>query len=402
VRSLGLDVAFAVVCAWAGFVLATEAVRLVEHPDLLLPARLVAVLHGGSVAWRRICPWAALVQLLLTAAVFVGVLGLPGHLLGPAVVFVVYGSAVTLDRRWALLHLAAVVAATVVLLRLEPLSPGWPSTVLYVLVITAAWCLGLVVRALQVLAVENGRRAAELEQARLELARSAVASERVRMARELHDVLAHSMSVIAVHAGAARLAVGTDPAHEREMLARIEALTRGALGEMRRLVTVLRDEEEEETAVRDPAPSLGRLHELVSQVVDAGVVVDVRTRGRLDGVPPGVSLTAYRVVQEALTNVLRHAGPTTARLAVAAEGGSVRVCVEDDGPAGDLRRPVSAGSAGGHGTVGMRERVALYGGTVTSGPAPGGGWRGRGRVPYPGGGTEGRRVGEECRFRGSP
>ncbi|MGK5173080.1 sensor histidine kinase [Geodermatophilus sp. CPCC 205761] len=382
-RSLALDVAFAAVCAYAGFVLATEAVRLVGNTDMLLSARLVAVLHGGSVAWRRVNPWAALIQLLLTAAVFVGVLGLPGHLLGPAVLFVVYGSAATLSRRWALLHLAVVVTGTVVLLRSEPLFPGWPSTVLYLLTITAAWCLGAVVRTLQVLARENGRRAAELEQARLELARSAVAAERLRMARELHDVLAHSMSVIAMQAGGARLAVGTNPDRERAMLAQIEGLTRAALAEMRRLVAILRDQDEE-AAVLDPAPSLGRLHELVSRVVDAGLTVDVRTEGPLDDIPPGVSLTAYRVVQEALTNVLRHAAPTTARLAVRARAGLLTVCVEDEGPGGGPRPAERDGSGGptGHGTVGMRERVALYGGTVTSGPAPVHGWRVEARIPY--------------------
>jgi len=382
-RSLALDVAFAAVCAYAGVVLATEAVGLVGNTDMLLPARLVAVLHGASVAWRRVNPWAALLQLLITAAVFIGTLGLPGHLLGPAALFVVYGSAATLHRRSALVHLAVVLAATAVLLQLEPLAPGWSSTILYLLIITAAWCLGAVVRALQVLARENGRRAAELEQARLELARSAVASERVRMARELHDVLAHSMSVIAMHAGAARLAVGTDPDREREMLARIEGLTRGALGEMRRLVTVLRDQDEEEAATRTPAPSLGGLHELVSRVVDAGVTVDVRTEGELDDVPPGVSLTAYRVVQEALTNVLRHAGPTTTRLAVTGRAGLLTVRVEDEGPAGGPPTPThDASGSGGHGTIGMRERVELYGGTVTSGPAPGRGWRVDARIPY--------------------
>jgi signal transduction histidine kinase len=376
------------VCAYAGFVLATEAVGLLENPGLMWPARLVAVLHGGSVAWRRLNPWAALIQLVSTAAFFVGVLGLPAHLLGPAVLFVVSGGAVVLARRPALLHLMGVLAATVLLVRLEPMFPGWPSLVLYLVVIAAAWAIGVVVRRLQELARENGRRAAELERARLELARSAVASERVRMARELHDVLAHSMSVIAMHAGAARLAVGTDPDRERAMLARIEGLTRGALGETRRLVTVLRDQDDEGTGVRVPAPNLGRLHELVSRVVEAGVTVDVRTQGDLDDVPPGASLTAYRVVQEALTNVLRHAGPTTARLAVTVESGLLVVCVEDDGPVGGAPRTedIDDDSVGGHGMLGMRERVALYGGSMASGPAPGGGWRVEVRIPYGEGG----------------
>ncbi|MGY1682613.1 sensor histidine kinase [Geodermatophilus sp. SYSU D01176] len=331
--------------------------------------------------------------------------------------FVVYGSAVRLGRRAAAVHLGAVLVAAVVLLRLSPMFPGWLSVVLYVALITSAWSLGAVIFTLQSLARENAQRAAELEQARLELARHAVAAERVRMARELHDVIAHNMSVIAMHAGVARLAVGTDPDAERGLLAGIEGLSRNALAEMRRLVTFLRDQDDaaaegQPAGALDPAPSLRRLHELVSRVVEAGVTVDVHVDGALDDVPPGVSLSAYRVIQEALTNVLRHAGPTTARLSVAAQDGMVSICVENDRPITAVRRAIAPG---GHGTIGMRERAELYGGTLLSAPSPegAGGWRhesrtrgcagdpcSRRRRPAPGPGGPARDVRARPRHRG--
>lgn len=371
--------------AYAGFMLATEAVALVDQPTSLALARLLAVVHGASVALRRVTPRLALLLLLLTAATFAVPLGLPVWMLGPAVLFVAYGSAVRLGKRRGSPDLGALLVGAVVLLHMAPFFVGWPSVLLYLALITAAWCLGAVVFTLQALVRENGQRASELEQARLELARHAVAAERVRMARELHDVIAHSMSVIAMHAGAARLAVGTDPDGERALLGGIEALSRSALGEMRRLVTVLRDQDEVPSGdhraapVLDPAPGLRELHRLVSPVVEAGATVDVRTGGDVDDVPPGVSLSAYRVVQEALTNVLRHAGPTTVRLSVTAQDGVVDICVENDRTADGVRHTAVPG---GHGTTGMRERVELYGGTLRSGPVPDGGWRVAARIPY--------------------
>lgn len=372
------------VAAYAGFLLSTEAVGLVDGSGSLAAARLVAVIHGASVALRQFRPRLAVFVLLVTAVVFVWPLGLPVWMLGPAVLFVAYGSAARLGRRRALVDLGVLLVAAVLLLRLGPFFVGWPSAVFYVALITSAWSLGAVVFALRSLARENAQRATELEQARLELARHAVAVERLRMARELHDVIAHSVSMIAMQAGVARLAVGTDPDAERGSLAVIEDLSRNALAEMRRLVVFLRDQDEaaagrEPAAALDPAPSLGRLHELVSGVVEAGVTVDVHTQGDLHEVPPGVSLSAYRVIQEALTNVLRHAGRTTARLSVAVRGGIVSICVENDRPVVGGR---SAAAPGGHGTVGMRERAELYGGTVRSGPTPEGGWRVEARIPY--------------------
>jgi signal transduction histidine kinase len=250
--------------------------------------------------------------------------------------------------------------------------PGLDSLALYLGLIAAAWFLGDIVRRWQTLAREHAAQVRELQVAREELARHAVTAERVRIARELHDVVAHYMSIVAMHAGAGRLAVGTDPEAERVALRVIEDTTRVALGEMRRLVAVLREDGATQAPL-GPVHGLGDLPGLTAGVAAAGVTIDVRTSGDLASLPDGVSLAAYRVVQEALTNVVRHAAPTRARVVVTAGADdTVHLSVEND--AGARRRP-SAAAGGGHGTTGMRERVELYGGTFASGPAEGGGWR---------------------------
>jgi signal transduction histidine kinase len=148
---------------------------------------------------------------------------------------------------------------------------------------------------------------------------------------------------------------------------------------MRRLVTVLRDGDAE-AAGRSPVPGLTDLPALVASVAAGGLTVEVRTEGALDAVPAGVSVAAYRVVQEALTNIVRHAGHTSARVFVRADSAEVTVRVENDAPSDPSVQVASAG--GGHGTVGMRERVELYGGTLDSGPTAQGGWTVQARLPH--------------------
>jgi signal transduction histidine kinase len=149
---------------------------------------------------------------------------------------------------------------------------------------------------------------------------------------------------------------------------------------MRRLVTVLRDTDEVGPAL-DPAPGLPDVHQLVAEVAAAGVTVEVHTEGDLASVPDGVSLAAYRIVQEALTNVVRHASPTQARVLVTIGDGEVVLEITDDGATGTAAR-AAAPTPGGHGTIGMRERAALYGGELVAGPRPEGGWRVAARLPY--------------------
>jgi signal transduction histidine kinase len=217
-------------------------------------------------------------------------------------------------------------------------------------------------------------RADRLEREREEQARQAVADERLRIARELHDVVAHSMSVIAVQAGVANHVIDSRPEQARTALATVETTTRAALVEMRRLLGVLRRPDEPAGSLA-PAPGLADVPRLVAQFASAGLPVDVTMLGTPDTVPDGVDLSAYRIVQEGLTNVLRHGGPK-AWLTIDRRPGCVRLSVADDGPAR------ADGNAFGHGLIGMRERVALFGGTLTAEPRPGGGFDLVATLPY--------------------
>ncbi|MFF7197510.1 sensor histidine kinase [Streptomyces sp. NPDC008079] len=209
--------------------------------------------------------------------------------------------------------------------------------------------------------------------------------ERMRIARELHDVLAHSISVINVQAGVALALMDERPEQARTALVTIKAASKEALGEVRQVLSTLRAPGE---APRSPAPGLDRLPELVEQAGSAGLKAEVTVDGAPAPLPPGVDLAAFRIVQEALTNIVRHSGSRAARIRLGYRSGSVEVTVDDDGPA------VAGGeSGGGNGLVGMRERSVALGGTLEAGPRPDGGFRIRALLPIvapgvPAGGTE--------------
>jgi signal transduction histidine kinase len=213
---------------------------------------------------------------------------------------------------------------------------------------------------------DRERRAELAERERDLAAREAVVEERARIARELHDAIAHNVSMMVVQAGAERRVLESDQDGTREVLSTIESIGRGALTEMRRLVGMLRSDAEEPLA---PQPGLGDLGTLVTQVREAGLPVDLLVEGERRELPVGLELSAYRIVQEALTNALKHAGDAHASVRVHYGADSLELEIVDDGD-GDTS-PVSSG---GHGLVGMRERVALYGGRFDAGRGPGGGF----------------------------
>ncbi len=223
-------------------------------------------------------------------------------------------------------------------------------------------------------------RAERAEQDRVEEARRAAEEERARIAREMHDVVAHSMSVMVVQAGGARRVLDKDPARAEHALQLIEETGREALTEMRRLLGVLREDDGADAPERLPQPSLDSLDDLVEECRAAGLPVAVRRRGDERPLPPGIDLAAFRIVQEALTNVRRHAGPAVAGVTITYAEGAVEVEVADNGR-GLGADPPSSGDGPGHGLVGMRERVALYGGSVSAGPRPGGGFAVRAQLP---------------------
>lgn len=240
------------------------------------------------------------------------------------------------------------------------------------------WAAGVVVR----LRLERERllreRNAALHRDQEANARAAVAAERARIARELHDVVAHAISVTVMQARGGRAVLGRDEEEVRRALDAIEQTNTAALSDMRRLLAVLRDTEGEPDGRAAPQPSLANLEKLVEQVRAAGLAVELAVTGsprnHATAVPPGVDLSAYRIVQEALTNVLKHAGPTaTARVEVDYGPDSLRVTVLDDGVGPlDPTRTAAAADGSGHGLVGIRERVAVIGGRVEAGPGTAG------------------------------
>lgn len=238
----------------------------------------------------------------------------------------------------------------------------------------AAFFFGTTVRNRRLFALQAEERERLLEREREEEARRAVADERLRIAQELHDVVAHSMGVIAVQAGVGAHVIDTDPTEAKKSLEAISKTSRSTLTELRRLLGVLRDDTGAELG---PAPGLADLGALVADVGTAGLAVDVCIAGDGTDVPPGIDFTAYRIVQEGLTNVLKHAGPARATVNVTYQPGVVALEILDDG------RGVNGRATGsGHGLIGMRERVGVYGGSLEAGPRTGGGYRVAATLPY--------------------
>jgi signal transduction histidine kinase len=345
-------------------------------PPLSPVGYAVLLAHVLPIPLRRRFPRTVLAVALVSGAAFRH-LGVPPFVTGPVVLLPIYSVAAQCPRPTSL----AVLGAAVLALATVGLDAGgW---VTWALVFGGAWSLGHYVRTRRLYTAALEERARELERAREELARQAVAEERLRIARELHDVVAHSMSVIAVQSGVGAHVIDSQPDEARKALAAIEATSRSALREMRRLLGVLRDEPASPASLA-PAPRLSDLDGLVAQVADAGLLVDVQVDGARPEVPAGVDVTAYRIVQEALTNVIRHAGTQRARVAIRYREQEVAIEVTDDGrgaPPGD--GPLSRG---GLGIAGLRERVAVYGGELEAGPRPEGGFRVAARLPFEGAG----------------
>jgi signal transduction histidine kinase len=235
------------------------------------------------------------------------------------------------------------------------------------------WLAGLALGSQLKTAASAVERAERLEREREAEARAAVAEERARIARELHDIVGHSVSVMTVQASAVRRLLREDQEREREALITVEETGRAALAEMRRLVGVLR--RHEETPALVPQPSLDHVEKLVEQTREAGLPTRLTVEGDASPLPAGIDLTAYRLVQEGLTNALKHARASHAEVLVRYVDGSVELVVSDDG--------IGTGNGGGsgHGLVGMRERVAVVGGELAAGPRPNGGYELRARLP---------------------
>ncbi len=241
------------------------------------------------------------------------------------------------------------------------------------LVICSVWVIGRSAGAWQRGETAAARRLHEVESDHEEAAAEVLRQERGRLARELHDVIAHGVSVMGVQAAAARAVLRTDPDASAVALRAVEEQSRECIAELQRLLGVLREGVVE--APVEPQPGLGHLDPLLSRVRAAGVPVELHLHGTVRAVPPGIDLTAYRVVQEVLTNTLKHAGPARAEVSVTYGPAALAIAVTDDG------RPARASAGAGHGLVGMRERVILYGGTVSAGARRTGGFQVLARLP---------------------
>ena len=356
-----------------------------DFTPLVLPL-LAAVV--GSLLWRRRHPVAVLAIVSLSAILW-AIFDPIGDGVLPLLVGL-YSVAVWEPNRRHAVGAAVGVAAIVVVVMVVQVALDdleLLGLVLFSLVFVGAWMVGWVVRIRRELA---GERTARREETLREESRAAAAAERVRIARELHDVVAHSVGVMTVQAGAARMTARGNPAAATDVIAAIEESGREAMQELRRIVTVLRAHPDAATqSPLTPQPGLADLGELKSRLEGAGVGVAVEVEGTARVLPPAVDLTAYRIVQEALTNVLKHAGPATATVRVRYTEATVELEIADNGQA----RPGDPIPERGHGLVGMRERASLFGGTVEAGPHPQGGFQVRAVLPAPPGdaGLEERR-----------
>ena len=299
-----------------------------------------------------------------------------------------WGVARHAGRRQSMVALVAGLVAASAALALQPSGvvdlASWVSTLLGAAV---AWLVGENMRhrrarwhALEERAALLEERTRMLDREREERTRQALVGERLRIARELHDVVAHSMSVVAVQSGMAQLVLDTRPEDARSALAAIESTSRSALTEMRRLLEVLRQDDEPHAALA-PAPGLADVPALVEHVRGTGRLVDLTVDGDVARVPQALDLTGYRIVQEALTNVVKHGGGRAAvRVAV---DDDLRIEVTDTGRT-EITEPAASTTAGGHGLVGMRERVAVFAGCLDAEQLPDGGFRVVARLPLAG------------------
>jgi signal transduction histidine kinase len=371
------DLAVAGLTGVAQLLLTTGAAR--GQPDrqpLDLLAYLLLVAGPVALVWRWRSPVWVLAAVTASNVLYFAL----GYPYGPAwlSLIVAIWTAVTAGARraaWvtALAGLAAYFALAALVGRAEPVNP---------VTVAAHLSTLLLVLAVAEVAVAGRQRRLDAERTRAEEARRRAGEERMRIARELHDVLAHNISLINVQAGVALHLMDEQPGQSRSALVAIKQASNDALGELRSVLDVLR--QGDEAPPRAPASGLARLDGLVAGAGATGLEVGTRVEGTPRPLPAGTDLAAYRIVQESLTNVTRHAGPASASVLIAYGEKDLTVQVDDDG-----RGPVApAGGSGGNGIRGMKERVAALGGELTTGPRPGGGFRVLARLPLS---TEGDR-----------
>jgi signal transduction histidine kinase len=335
---------------------------------------VLVVCACAPLAVRRRYPVTVLAVVTLATAIYQATFNPPSVLMF-APLLAVYTVGAHRDRTTLLV---SALATAIALIGSQLIGSGaenfWPTLVSTGALVAVAGAFGDATRVQRAYVAAVEQRAAEAERTREEEAHRRVDEERLRIARELHDVVAHSLSIIAVQSGAAAHVIDSDPAQARRSLDAIRLTSKEALDELRSMLGVLRAEGDADAPLA-PVPGLARIEDLAAPVRAAGYEVRVVTQGSLIDVPTLVDASAYRVVQEALTNVVRHAGPASVDVTVSRDTESLSVSVEDDGagPSGEL--------SAGHGLAGMRERVTALGGTFSAGPRSGGGFAVRASIP---------------------
>jgi signal transduction histidine kinase len=348
-----------------GFLVWAELEALfVNDPGPGWARALVGAGYVLPLLWRRRVPVAVMIAIAAVAAARAFTVDTPddGAMPFPALLVATFSVGLYVRRLPLAIGAGAVPIALVLALSRSPEWRGSRTIVDYTILtffVVGAWVAGYAIR----------RRALQVHEG----AREAVAAERARIARELHDIVAHSVSIIALQAGAAEALVDRDPAAAREHIGSVRRTAHEALAEMRRLLDVLREDE----PVYAPTPELSHVEDLVAASREAGLPVELDESGELAGVPPGVATTVYRIVQEALTNVRKHAGLVPTHVVVRREEDRIELLVEN-GPGAASVVPMNGG---GHGLIGMRERVRLYGGTIDAQRAGGGGFTVRASIP---------------------
>jgi signal transduction histidine kinase len=342
-------------------------------------AGLVGVVLAGAVAVRRRWPLGA----VFVVPAFMSLrmlLGLGSNLQSAAgvivgVVLLFYGLGAFASERRSVRMLAFAVVVTSLNALTKPRGGVSAVVPMELFAVFLPYAFGRMMRAQAARAREARDMAEHLDRARDAGARAAAYGERARIARELHDVIAHSVSVMVIQAGGARLVMGEQPERAAESLRSVERAGREALAEMRRLLGILGKGDPRALA---PQPGLGDIEPLLADARASGIEADLRIDGEPARVSPALDLCAYRIVQEALTNAIKHASPARASVDVRWRDGELELEVSDDG---SRRRAVKAPAGGGHGIPGMRERVALHSGTVHAGARPDGGFTVRARLP---------------------
>jgi signal transduction histidine kinase len=339
----------------------------------LLPREIAVVLFMTvPLMWRRRAPLPSAV-LVATAVAISGQTPTDLHLILAALPFAMYSLGAHASDRGAAVGMAVALAVLWTSVAIKSTENAARDIISIAVLVTTSFAIGRAFRGRELSLVASTERAAVLEHEREEDVRRAASEERGRIARELHDVIAHGVTVMVVQAGAADQIIERDPALAREALVAIQDAGRQALADLRRLLGLVRDDDTTRLA---PQPGLQELDALVEGMRNAGMPIEVEIRGTPRALPAGVDLSAFRIVQEALTNVLKHAGDAQARVVVAYAPDAIELEVVDDGR--------TQANGHGHGLVGMRERVMLYGGTLQAGPAENGGYRVLARLPLDG------------------